>query len=352
MRGHARPNDCGPEANFVSGHRSPGRPSLTDAELFARRDALVWLLSVTWADIGWQLPQVTSLEELGRALEPLRGHASERDVVLFLRQTSVAAANTKEIRARRKTFEEALKRSSAAQMKNDNSAEASRIAELAMDQVRSEKEKGPMLMEISRRRREATEARMELDSALVGEKALREQLRDEEAGFSQNELLNFIAARKYARNPLRLADAMAGLPEMTWEQSYERCSKIKCGQWPTFPIRIFETIKNIWNRRNSHPDLVLPQLFRQEIEKLSKTVLASVLQPFPHPVKKRKINNPVRSHLAENWRYLRLAIEEVAGAEVPPDRVPFLILSHFNENMAKPRRPLDLILIANEKIST
>jgi len=336
--------------NLLSGHRGPGRPSVDDATLSAKRDALVWLLSATWADIGSQLPQATSLEELGLALEPLRGHASEHDVVLFLRRTSVTAT-AKEIRAKRKEHALLSERSREAQTTHDSCVDACRVAESAMNKAQSEQQQS-MLFELLKRWRKAAEARSELKAAQIAEKTIREQLRDEEAGFAQNELLDFIKRGKYARNPLGLANAMAALPDMTWEQSHARCSKIKCGQWPTFPIRIFETIKRIWNRRNSHPDLALPQLFRQEIEKLPKTVLASVLQPFPHSVKKRKIDNPVRCHLAENWRYLRLAIEEVAGLEVPPGRVPFLILSHFNENMAKPRTPLDLILITNERIGT
>src|SRR5205814_1205314 len=51
------------------------------------------------------------------------------------------------------------------------------------------------------------------------ERELEKILRDKEAAFSQSELLKFIHARKYARNPLQFANAMAGLPDMGWHQS-------------------------------------------------------------------------------------------------------------------------------------
>jgi hypothetical protein len=70
--------------------------------------ALLWLLSVKWADIGWQLPTATTPEELKRALEPLRGRPYENLVHRFLHPTPVASS-AEEIRALRKNRGKRLK---------------------------------------------------------------------------------------------------------------------------------------------------------------------------------------------------------------------------------------------------
>src|SRR5208337_245420 len=64
--------------------RRPGRPTVDDGTLSADRDALVLLLSVEWANVGWQLPKATTPEELRDVLAPLRGNSYERYIALFL----------------------------------------------------------------------------------------------------------------------------------------------------------------------------------------------------------------------------------------------------------------------------
>src|SRR5712692_3472259 len=71
----------------------------------------------------------------------------------------------------------------------------------------------------------------------IGVRDAEAQLSDQEDGFAQNELLEFIHSGKYAHNPLKLANAMAGIRCHTWDgmrayagcwQSYARCSKLEC----------------------------------------------------------------------------------------------------------------------------
>jgi hypothetical protein len=87
---------------------------------------------------------------------------------------------------------------------------------------------------------------------------------------------------------------------------------------------------------------------RDGAHKLPKKVLAPVLQSDSG--RRTKVENTLRSHFAENWRRLRLAIEEVVRPEVEQDRIPFLIFSRFGQNLAKPRSAQDQILDANERI--
>jgi hypothetical protein len=335
--------------SLEGGQRGPGRPTIDDETLNGDRDAIVWLLSAAWGDIGWELPQATTLDELRHALEPLRGHPNDQYVAVFLRPTFVTST-AEEIRAARKNLGKAIEHCRAARDRHDKCLDASRTAELAMNDAQQEQQ-GIFLVELLGRWGESAKARKDWEAAQRDETDLDRDLKAKEAGFALSELLDFITQKKYARNPLRLANAMAGLPDMRWEQSCTRCSAIKCGSWPQFQYRLFRAIKAIWNRRVHHPELALTQLFRQEIEKLPRTVLISVPQPPPNPPTKGKIDNALRSHLAENWRSLRLAIEEIEESEAQPDRVPFIILNHFMKNLAKPRTPQDSVLIAKERIT-
>ena len=309
----------------------------------------MWLLSIAWGEIGWQLPQATTLDELRQALEPLRGLPNDQHVSVFLRRSFVVST-AEDVRAARKKLGKAIEDCRLARERHDRYLDAVRTAELAMNEAKSEQQE-VFLGELLKGWRERAEALKEWEAAQHAETDLDRDVRAKETGFALSELLDFIKQKKYARNPLRLANAMAGLPDMGWEQSYARCSAMKCSSWPQFQFRLFRTIKAIWNRRNSYPELTLTQLFRQEIKKLHRTVMISVPQPPPNPPRKGKMDNPIRSYLAENWRSLRLGIEEITESETQPDRMPFLILVRFMQNLARPRTPQDLVLIAKEKIT-
>ena len=324
--------------------RPPGRPTVSAESLIGTRDELVGLLSVRWADIGWNLPRAKTFEELRQALEPLRGDASQYLIARFLRSTSVTATS-REIRSLREVRGEAVEAVRAAQDEYDSSARDAVTSESAMNfaQGNSQAAIFPAMLKGWRGR---TSAQSKLATAQAALQSVEEALADKEASFVQNELLDYIKAKKYARDPRGLAYAMAGLPDMAWETSYERCAKVKHEQWPTFPFRVFKTIQAIWNRRESYRGLTRPQLFRQEISKLPRTTIIV----DPKSKESYKQDNFVRSRLADFWIYLKAGIEETANLEIHPGQVPFRILAEFTKNLGKPRTPQDLVLEQQERI--
>src|SRR5712692_3358182 len=196
----------------------------------------------------------------------------------------------------------------------------------------------------------------------IGVRDAEAQLSDQEDGFAQNELLEFIHSGKYAHNPLKLANAMAGIRCHTWDgmrayagcwQSYARCSKLECAIWPNYQFQRFEIIESIWNRRYKYPQLVPVQLFQQEIVKLPK-IIESQAMPLPYPTtekeRKERLNGFIRSHLMENFSDLRLAIEATFKAKPDPNRAPFVIVSEFQRNLARPTTAADRVLAALERI--
>jgi hypothetical protein len=66
--------------------------------------------------------------------------------------------------------------------------------------------------ELLKRQSTLLAARKELRSAEELEQSLQKQLNELEVSFAQDQLVRILVERRCARNPLRLANAMAGLP--------------------------------------------------------------------------------------------------------------------------------------------
>jgi hypothetical protein len=326
----------------------PGRPTLSDDDLIDLRNGLYWLLSVKWPDIGWELPRVETPEQLRNALAPIKGHPYEHLVTRFLHATPVPSS-PEEIRALRKNRSAAIENLREAQSELDRRAQEARTAELAMNEAQVDTQQS-FFLNLLKRWGEFRRAQSSLDTAQAVLKAIERDVADQEAGFCQSELVEFIFKANYARNPLGLSNAMAGLPDVAWETSRGRCSKYK--PEPNFHYRLFLTISAIWRSRENYPELPTVELFRQEILKMpvTKLVRISGLLAKEKGNDRIKLPNNLRSHLVENWPYLKSAVEETDLVRVHPKQIPFLIAAAFSRNLEKPRTPQDQVRADRDKI--
>jgi hypothetical protein len=319
--------------------RGRGRPVLESETLAARRDSLVGLFSSWWAEIGWQLTRATTREELRQAFEPLPQNLTNQ-VAPFVRPTSVIASG-KDIRAARKAHIKPVERLHELQSIREACSKACQEAEWALHQAKLDQIE-LVRRAISKRRADYERAESELQLANDLEKRCEEHIFDCQAGFAQEELLKFIKKRfiegSYARNPLNLANAMAGLPYHYDEPflgvwySYARCSKLESDQWPNLHFQVFEELERIWKRYQGSSSSTLPtEFFRQQIRALPNTT--------------KKMTNLVRSHLVETWVDLQLAIEKsVASPPDDPNRMPFVIGTSFAKTKAEPKSFVDKII--------
>lgn len=317
-------------------HRRPGRPTPDDDTLRDIRNDLVLLLSGSWADIGWQLRHANSREGLRRAFEPLQGKNDDHLVALFLNATP-SATTGKEVRRSRKSLGKAVKRRFEAQANFNQPVRMYCEAETAVMQARAEqlwKVRGELL----KRQSTLLAARKELRSAEELEHDLQKQLTEQEASFAQAELVRILVERRCARNPLKLANAMAGLPYLTARVSYDRCSKIQCTGWPKFDFQVFQKIESIWNSRDRYRGLSIVELYREEIQKLPRTL------------RRNKAENYLRKRLAEDFGCLKSAIERGLELGVDPGQMPFAIVSSFDKNRGAPTTALTRTLAASERI--
>jgi hypothetical protein len=314
----------------------PGRPTLDDNTLAFVRNDLVHLLSVWWADIGWQLRHANSREEFCQAFEPLRGKNNDHLVASFLKVTPLTTTGNS-VRFTRRSLARAVRHRYNVQ-DNCNAPVKDYIdAETAVTQARPE-ELGKVRRELLKRQLKLLVVRKELRSATELEQTLEKQLAEQQVAFAQEQLVRILREGRCARNPLRLANAMAGLPSLTARVSYQRCSRIKCTSWPNIDFQVFRKIESIWISRHRYHDLSIVDLYRQEISKL------------PRMSRRNKFPNFLRTRLAENFGSLKLAIETSLNSGIEVDRIPFVVTSHFDKNREAPTTALTRTLAATERI--
>jgi hypothetical protein len=216
------PDLTGPAGFWDSADRvSPGRRTISDGILLGHRDRLVWLLSVTWPQIGPDLLAAHTPEKVRKAFSMVRGHQGEYLISPFLEQSSAPACETKELRRLRKDIEEAATKASQAREKRDASERTFHQFESAMKMaglLKTEKEEknktaqpeaitplsnqqqATLTMEYNKRLAQLASANGASDESRDKERDLRNELAAKEAAFAQTELAGFIAKEKYARN--------------------------------------------------------------------------------------------------------------------------------------------------------
>lgn len=318
------------------GSSKRGRHTVDDDTLALVRNDLAVLLSVWWPDIGWQLRRANSIEEICQAFEPLRGKNNDYLIARFLQPSSLKTSGSS-VRCTRRSFARAVKKRYQAQ---DKCGEPQRYyieAQTAVTEARPE-ELGKVRRELLKRQSRLLAVRNQLRSAMEMEQRLQKELAEQEISFAQEQLLQILNERRCARNPLKLANAMAGLPSLTARVSYARCSKIKYRGWPTIYFQTFQKIESIWNVRHRYRDLPLVDLYRQEIRKLPRTF------------RRTRTENYLRTRLAGDFGHLKSAIEKSVAANVDSDRMPFIITSNFEKNRDGPSTALTRTLAAIERI--
>lgn len=329
-------NDSSPFWVPISGLRKPGRPTLGKGTLEGSRNKLVRILSVGWAEIGWQLRHVSSPAELRDAFAPLQKNNDAYLLTHFLKTPKVVATG-KEVRLTRKLLGKAVERRYNAQANCNDPTSAYCEAQAAVMEARSD-QLWAVRSELLKRQEKLLAVRKELGTAQRLEQELQDELVEKEASFAQEEVVRILKEKRCARNPLKLANAMAGLPSICARVSSGRCSKILCTVWPQFEYEVFRKIELIWESRERYTNLAIVDLYRQEISKISKTT------------GRKRIENPLRKRLAGDFGHLKSAIEKALEVHVDLEQIPFLIASKFDENRAQPTTALTRTLAAWERI--
>lgn len=166
-----------------------------------------------------------------------------------------------------------------------------------------------------------------------------------------SELLDFLHSKRSAKsasarcalNPLNLGNALAGLDDMRWRQSFDRCSKMTPGSFVRLPYAIFLVISRIWDRRPEELSQAPIDFFRTQTLKLADAERKKLAQ------KKQYDSTP--DYILESWRDFRLAVEECWNSKQETALIPYGLSSAFLRSKLRQKNPLDRVLDAQESLS-
>jgi hypothetical protein len=326
-----------------------GRPGLDRFQLSADRDRLLEVLSSNWHRLGWRLSRARTLQRLRKALRPLRGISSIDSWTRHFLTERTLEAKPKEARATKAKLADEVKSfypisqsyEFAAQQYDRIEAAANSDSVVAANEIWQEyKRRGDELEECERRFL-ATKARID---------DLEETLASQTAYICQTQLLKFMA-RGYARNPIVLASALAGLPEIGCRHSFVLCSRKRSTLRPSMRYQIFRTIEDIWKQRDRGSTRSLTDQFRLAILGQPLAVREKDARghgPASAGLKGRE--NYVRKFLCENWRYLKKALERLHPSRHLLGEAPYVITSRFYANIGMPRMPEEQLLAEIEAL--
>lgn len=314
-----------------------GRPTIPDNFLVGSRNAWVCLLEESWPDVGWSLLSIrkrraSSIQDVQSALAPLKAKYDGTLASAYLRQTA-SPSNAELIRKGRIAL-------SALHEEIQDTIGKIRDAELSCNEVSAaflQKQLAPSEIDIIERKcadrfTKLIHLRKRLPVLEPRASAAETALADQEADFSQNQLLSYLAARRYAVEPLNIANALAGLPIMGWRQSYERCSAMPYESQAHFSYRLLKAITQILEKR---PDGALDSpvdFFKAGLSGLKKD------------------QSSVRDYLQKNWHDFRISMEECLKAGYSSEEFAFALARNCITVVATPKSPTECILAENEEL--
>lgn len=149
---------------------------------------------------------------------------------------------------------------------------------------------------------------------------LKVLLSRQEAWYAQNEVVKFVRSKRYEKNALNFAKAIAGMPEYGWLRSLRRCSAIGDDSLFSESIyyQLFETVRRVV--QNMRRVNVAKTLLR-----LKKELLRSDADPM------------LRAFVSPNWAYMEQAFAECQGKGFRRSDLPYKIMGRYLDHVERPK---------------
>jgi hypothetical protein len=232
--------------------RKRGRPTIPDNVLLGYRNSWVNFLEEAWPEIVCNLLGIrngpdSTVEDIQTIFEPVQSKDNCNHGKAFVRGTPeyVKAGELRKNRTRNSNlfliiqntqsqFVEALRSC----MQCEEALKQSTQQEHAIIQTECRQRLGRLFQALHA----LIEAKQE--SMKLVETVLRQ-----ETYYYCSQLLHFLRGKKkYAIEPLTLANALAGLPEMGWRESLIRCYKMPRSFPESLTFRVWKVVSIIWRR--------------------------------------------------------------------------------------------------------
>ena len=313
-------------------YRRLGRPSqIDDPTLHTQRDRLVQIFEGYWGEIGRSFRSLKTPDDLLPLFIALNGRSSN-DVLSMFCTASTQAQNPialSKIRLELRQLEKTMLVSSEDVHK---ALERLQQARSALAQTMSRRDQKLVRKELFKRRKEAQQLTANNKELNDQHHTLRGQLKHAEASFARGEMFRFINSKRYDLNPLSLANAVAGLPFMTWRQSMLRCLKEKCISANGMEYQIFKAIRYLVSRAEKKGVQETVQYFQATIPQL----------PSRHRL--------ARKALEEKWFFLERVLREVYRRRFHPKALPFEITRRYLKQI-QVQTHTDILLSERAKLS-
>lgn len=310
-----------------------GRPTVGENFLLGSRNGWRDFFEESWPDIGGMLLRIqkcegSTIEDVRKAFDSIKGRPRSELAVVFFHSSSVTVAPQELIRQKiawnKMLFE-------IQELRKEN-AELERSLTQAENAFKalSKNERPTLRDELDRR---AEVLRKNQESILTKRREcveLETEIRDGETRIYLSELLDFLRSGRRALNPMNLANALAGLPDMRWRQSDTRCSKMNEDHYPLHPYSVFLAVEYLCKRASAISAQSVVDSFQTALSKL--------------PARDK------RDFLCEHWRDFRLAIEEVCKAKPDADCFPHALTSVFLRNVNRQKDSKDQVEDDRERL--
>jgi hypothetical protein len=313
-----------------------GRPTIPDNHLVGARNQWAALLEESWPEIGWSLRQIrqrptSTIDDVRKAFQPVKEKPHNSGLAKAFYRDTVETATPAEVhrnRVRVGTLQAEIHHVRAKLTEIERSVwEIEGALRIAAPEHTNTIQEG-----ITQRQQVLVQVQGDVNRLTMEENGLDKKSLDQEAYVYASELLDFLQSGRYAVNPQSVASALAGLPTMRWRQSHLRCSRMPLQQ-PRLQFEILEVILKLWKWRKGESKESLIEFFRAQLPKLPRKLGYS------------------RDFLLENWRDLRLAIEECLNSKHEDGEAPYVLTSIFMRNTGNQKSPLERMLAEQEKLN-
>jgi hypothetical protein len=233
-------------ANLEETPQSPRRrkPIIEDGRIWSDRDHLVWLLEVTWPDVGGRLPRIKSPTDVLDVLQAWHGRSNNYIVETLLRKESSPATATI-LNQQRRQLGSLHKESLRAWEYREKCRESLEVAERALSPQLSERDKAIVEEQRTKRAAKLAQADELYAAAKNREDKLDKLLKEGEAYFARTEFTQFCQSRRYRLTAVNTANALAGLPFIGWRQASLRCAQQRAQGANGGAMQVFDTIRRI-----------------------------------------------------------------------------------------------------------
>jgi hypothetical protein len=325
--------------NKSSGNeKNLGRPTISDGILLGRRNAWQAFFEVHWADLGGVLlgirdRRASTMDDVQKAFEGFEGRARS-DIAAPLWRGSCQSATGPELRRNRIKLYVLHGQIQGMEAKHGEQQRLHSTLTVALEKLKDidSDERRILQEEADRQKASLFVLEVQIFESKTECNDLDNIVKAQDAFFYRSELLDLLKSRRCTVDPRSLAAGLAGLSEMKWRQSRERCASVPVQDFVHFPYRLLLVMMRIWARKTCEFQEAPIDFYRVEILKLADS------------------DRDIKECVCRNWRDFRLAIEECWGSGRSALFSPSAVASSFMRRMDQQKNLADQILDSREAL--